>query len=326
MSALVKNSIAPVMKKIALAATFITTFSNPLAMAAAPMAKTSAPGYFRMMLGNFEVTAINDGTVDLPVDKLLTNPEPQTQSALADSFLKAPLETSVNAYLINTGEKLVLIDAGAGVLFGPTLGKFVANLRASGYEPTQIDDIYITHLHSDHIGGLVSNNTLAFPNAVVHVDQKDADFWLSQENMDKAPEDNKFFYKNAIAMLTPYQTAKKFAPINDKSQLTHGIKAVPTYGHTAGHTVYEVESQGQKLVLIGDLIHVAAVQLDHPEVTIAFDSDQKKAAAERDRIFTQATKEGAIVGASHIQFPGLGHLRKDGKGYQWIPINFTQLR
>ncbi len=318
------------MKKLALAAalasaTFITGLGSQLAMAAAPMVKTPAPGYYRLMVGSFEVTAINDGTVELPVDKLLTNPEPKTNAALANSFLKAPLETSVNAYLINTGEKLVLIDAGAGALFGPTLGKFVANLRASGYEPAQVDDIYITHLHSDHIGGLVSNNALAFPNAVVHVDQKDSDFWLSKANLDKAPADAKSFYTNAIAMLTPYKTAKKFAPFNHKTQLTPGIKAVSTYGHTAGHSVYEVESQGQKLWLIGDLIHVAAVQLDHPEITIAFDSDQKKAAAERDKIFTQAAKEGILVGAAHIQFPGLGHLRKEGNSYDWIPVNFTQL-
>ncbi|HSC66694.1 MAG TPA: MBL fold metallo-hydrolase [Cellvibrio sp.] len=317
-------------KKLTLAAalvsvTFISGLGSGLATAAAPQVKTSAPGYFRLMLGSFEVTAINDGTVELPVDKLLNNPEPKTHAALADSFLKAPLETSVNAYLINTGEKLVLIDVGAGTLFGPTLGKFVANLRASGYEPAQIDDIYITHLHSDHIGGLVSSNTLAFPNAVVHVDQMDSDFWLSKANLDKAAPDDKIYYTNASAMLTPYQAAKKLSPFTKKTQLTSGIKAVSTAGHTAGHSVYEVESQGQKLWLIGDLIHVAAVQLDHPEVTIAFDSDQKKAAEQRDKIFTQAAKEGILVGAAHIQFPGLGHLRKEGKSYDWIPVNFTQI-
>src|SRR6478609_12094095 len=92
------------------------------AMASAPFAKAPAPGYFRMMLGAYEVTALNDGTVDLPVDKLLMVPEEQTKAALANSFLKAPLETSVNGFLINTGSKLMLIDTGAGILFGPTVG------------------------------------------------------------------------------------------------------------------------------------------------------------------------------------------------------------
>ena len=111
------------------------------AHAAAPMVKTSAPGFYRMMLGDFEVTALSDGTADLPVDKLLTNTTPaKVKSALAKSFLTAPLETSFNGYLINTGTKLVLIDTGAAKLFGPTLGNLVANLKASGYQPEQVDE------------------------------------------------------------------------------------------------------------------------------------------------------------------------------------------
>lgn len=306
-------------------ATLIGGLGSQIAAAAAPLAQTPAPGFFRLMVGEFEVTAINDGTIELPVDQLLNHPEHKTHAALEKAFLNVPVETSINAYVINTGDRLILIDAGAGALFGPTLGKLIANLQASGYEPEQIDDIYITHLHTDHIGGLVGENALAFPNAVVHVDKKDADFWLSQDNLNNAPDENKASYAAAIAMLTPYQTAGKFAPFEHKTLFPPGIKAISTYGHTVGHTVYEVESQGQKLWLIGDLIHVAAVQLDHPKVTIAFDTDPKKAAAERERIFKQAAKEGILIGAAHIQFPGLGHLRKKGLSYEWIPVNFTQL-
>ncbi len=318
-------------KKIALAvslasATALAVLSSGVAMASAPLAKTPAPGYFRLMLGSFEVTAVSDGTVDLPVEKLLAEPEEKTNLALSKSFLKAPLETSVNTYVINTGSKLVLVDTGAGVLFGPTLGKFVANLKAAGYEPAQIDDIYITHLHGDHVGGLIANGALAFPNANVHADQRDADFWLSKENMDKATGETKGLFQGAVASLSPIIAAKKFVPFNGATEFVPGIKSYPTYGHTAGHTIYVVESEGRKLLLIGDLIHVAAVQLDHPEVTISFDSDQKEAASARDKIFKEAAKDGALVGASHIQFPGLGHLLKDGKGYEWLPVNYTQMR
>jgi len=317
-------------KKIALAVSFasataLAVFTSGVAMASAPLAKTPAPGYFRLMLGTFEVTAVSDGTVELPVDKLLAEPEEKTNLALSKSFLKAPLETSVNAYVINTGSKLVLIDTGAGVLFGPTLGKLIANLKASGYEPAQIDDIYITHLHGDHVGGLITNGAIAFPNAVVHADKRDADFWLSQVNMDKAAADMKGLFQGAMSSLNPIISAKKFAPFDGATEFVPGIKSYPTYGHTAGHTVYVVESEGKKLLLIGDLIHVAAVQLDHPEVTITFDSNQKEAAGARDKVFKEAAKDGALVGASHIQFPGLGHLRKDGKGYEWLPVNYTQM-
>lgn len=306
-------------------ATLLSGLGSQITTAAAPFAQTSAPGFFRIMLGEFEVTAINDGTSKLPVDQLLNQPAHKTHATLAHSFLTVPLETSINAYVINTGDKLILIDAGGGAFMGPTLGKLVSNLQASGYEPDQIDDIYITHLHPDHVGGLVSENALAFPNAVIHVDKKDADFWLSEDNLNNAPEENKASFEAAIAALTPYQAAGKFAPFQHNTQLTPGIKAISTYGHTVGHTVYEVESQGQKLWLIGDLIHVAAVQLDHPKVTIAFDTDQKKAAAQREKIFKKAAKKGILIGAAHIQFPGLGHLRKKGHSYEWIPVNFTQL-
>lgn len=118
------------------------------ALAAAPQQKSQAPGYYRLALGAFEVTALNDGTVDLPVDKLLTGAKPgQVEKALGHAYLKSPLETSVNAFLVNTGTKLVLIDTGAAGLFGPTLGRLLANLKAAGYTPEQVDEIYITHFH-----------------------------------------------------------------------------------------------------------------------------------------------------------------------------------
>lgn len=296
------------------------------ASAAAPLAKTPAPGFFRMMLGDFEVTALSDGTVDLPVHTLLKTKPERVQKALADMHLKTPLETSVNAYLINTGSKLVMIDSGAGGLFGPTLGGLLANLKASGYQPEQIDEIYITHLHGDHVGGIAKDGVTAFPNAVVRVNKKDADFWLSQANMDKAEGDAKNFFKGAMASIGPYSAAKRFQPYEGDVELVPGVKSFATHGHTAGHSNYIVESKGQKLILIGDLIHVGAVQFNDPSVTIAFDSDEKAAYAQRKQTFAAAAKEGALVGAAHIQFPGLGHLHSQGKGYAWVPVNYTQMR
>ena len=313
-------------KLILISATVVATFASTWAVAAAPFAKTPAPGYFRLMVGAYEVTALSDGTVDLPVDKLLMEPEDKTHAALSRSFLKAPLETSVNAYLINTGSKLILIDTGAGGLFGPTLGKLLANLKASGYEPAQVDDIFITHMHGDHVGGLATKGTLNFPNATVHADQREAIFWLSAANLEKAPDDKKGMYQGAIDSVSPYVAVKKFLPFKNSIESVPGIKSFSGYGHTAGHTVYVVESEGQKLMLIGDLIHVTSVQLDHPEVTIAFDTDPKEAAKARDKIFTEAAKQGVLIAASHIQFPGLGHLKKTGNSYEWIPVNFTQMR
>ncbi len=297
------------------------------AHAAAPQVKTQAPGYYRVMLGAFEVTALSDGTVALPVDKLLTGTTPaKTEKSLARNFVKAPLETSVNAYLINTGTKLVLVDTGAAGLFGPTLGRLGESLKAAGYQPEQVDEIYITHMHPDHVGGLMAGDKMAFVNATVRADQHDADFWLSQANLDKAPADSKGFFQGAMASLNPYVAAGRFKPFEGETELAPGIKAIATPGHTPGHSVYVVESQGQKLVLWGDLMHVAAVQFAEPGVTIAFDTDSKGAAVQRKRAYADAAKHGYLIGSAHLSFPGLGHLRAEGKGYGFVPLNYSGLK
>jgi glyoxylase-like metal-dependent hydrolase (beta-lactamase superfamily II) len=297
------------------------------AIAGAPQVKTQAPGYYRMMLGDFEVTALSDGTVGLPVSKLLTNTTPaKVEKALARAYLKEPVDTSVNGYLVNTGSKLVLIDTGAAGLFGPTLGNLLVNLKAAGYQPEQVDEIYITHMHPDHVGGLMAGDKLAFPNAVVRADKRDADFWLSQANLDAAPKDAKGFFQGAMASLNPYAAAGKFKPFDGDTELVPGIKAGASHGHTAGHSTYIVESNGQKLVLWGDLMHVAAVQFADPSVTIQFDTDSKAAAVQRKKAYADAAKQGYWVAAAHLAFPGVGHLRAEGKGYVFVPANYSSMR
>jgi len=310
------------------AAVFVLMFVFALAaQAAAPMAKTAPPGFFRIMLGDFEVTALSDGTADLPVDQLLTGTtKAKVDKGLAKAFLKSPLQTSVNAFLVNTGTKLVLVDTGSGTLFGPTVGKLMANLKASGYEPGQVDEVYITHMHPDHVGGLSTDGKMNFPNAVVRADKHDADYWLSAETLAKADEGSKGFVQGAQAMLAPYVQAGKFKPFEGDTELVPGVRAHAAYGHTPGHTVYVVESNGQKLVLWGDLIHVAALQFPDPSITIKFDSDSKAAAVQRKKAFADAAKGGYWVGAAHLAFPGLGHLVADGKAYRFIPANYTVIR
>jgi glyoxylase-like metal-dependent hydrolase (beta-lactamase superfamily II) len=295
------------------------------AQAKAPLAKPPLqPGWYRMMLGDFEITALSDGTVALPVDKLLTNTTPaKVDAALTGAYLKPPVETSVNAFLINTGTKLVLIDAGAGTLFGPTLGKLVASLKASGYKPEQVDEIYITHMHPDHVGNLVAGSKMAFPNAVVRAGKAEGEFWLTQANMDKAPNEAKDFFKGAMASVNPYVKAGKYKPIESDGELVPGIRAIAAPGHTPGHTIYEVESKGQKLMVLGDLIHVAAVQFPDPAVTIQFDTDSTKAAAERKKVFADLAKSGSFAAIAHISFPGIGQLRAEGAGYRWLPVNYS---
>lgn len=301
---------------------------TPAAHAEAPMVKTQAPAYHRVLLGDFEITAIGDGTVKLPVTKLLHGKAEQHSKQLQANFLGDEVDTSVNAYLINTGSKLVLVDTGAGKLFGPTLGNVLANLKAAGYQPEQVDAVLITHMHPDHVGGLMAGEQRAFPNATLHIDKKDVDFWLSKANMDAAPEGNKGFFQGAMASVNPYVAAGKLKPFEGNTELLPGIRAQAANGHTPGHTVFVAESQGQKIAFWGDLMHVAAVQFNDPSVTIAFDTDSKAARAQRERAFADAAKNGTLVGVTHVSFPGLGRLVKtaDGKRYTWVPLNYMGLK
>ncbi len=172
----------------------------------------------------------------------------------------------------------------------------------------------------------MAGDKLAFPNAVVRADKHDADYWLSQANMDKAPKDNKGLFEGAMKSLKPYVAADKFKPFDGNTELVPGVQALPSHGHTPGHTTYVVESKGEKLVLIGDLVHVAAVQFPDPSVTMAGDSDTKAAAAQRRKAFADAAKNGYWIGAAHISFPGIGQVRAAGKGYSWIPANYSVVR
>lgn len=292
-------------------------------LAAASQVKTPAPGFYRIMLGSYEVTALSDGVLRLPVDRLLLNSSPkQIETALAEHHQGLPVVTSVNAYLINTGSKLILVDTGAGSLLGDGLGKLVVNLKAAGYQPQQVDEIYLTHMHPDHLGGLTQNGKAAFPNAVVRAGQQDADFWLSESRLKQAPPKEKVSFENVIAALKPYQAAGHFKTFSNDGELSPGISAFAAHGHTPGHSIYLVESQGKKLLLLGDLIHVAAVQFAHPRVAISFDKDAKAAVAQRLRVFSDSAQRSVLVGGPHLSFPGLGYLNKQGEGYDWVPLEY----
>jgi glyoxylase-like metal-dependent hydrolase (beta-lactamase superfamily II) len=240
-------------------------------------------------------------------------------------FVNHPkMQTCVNGYLINTGDQLVLVDTGGARLDRPNLGRLAENLKASGYRPEQVDMVLITHFHGDHVGGLLNaDNSLVFPKADVRLSQTEADYWTAQENADKAPESRKPTFKMARDLAATLTAAGKWKPFIAGDEVAPGIKSMAVPGHTPGHSAYLVDSDGQRLVLWGDLVHSYAVQFTKPGVTIDFDSDQTQAAITRLRLFQQLAADKTLVGGAHLPFPGLGHVRADGSAsYGWVPVEF----
>ncbi|KQY00937.1 MBL fold metallo-hydrolase [Massilia sp. Root133] len=304
---------------IAAAAFMLATAAH----AAAPQVHTQAPGWYRTMLGRFEITALSDGTHTFPLDTVMTGVTPAAvDAALANNDLHRPVQGSINAFLVNTGTQLVLIDAGAGALYGACCGKLLANLRAAGYRPEQVDVVLLTHLHKDHVGGVLADGKPAFPNAVVRAAGADADYWLSRDQRAAAPAFLASFFDSAAASLAPYTAAGRFQPFAPGAALVPGIRAVAEPGHTPGHSGYLVEDGGQALLVWGDVVHVAAVQLDQVQATVKYDSSAPDARATRAGLLERAAREHLLVGAAHVAFPGLGHVRREGAGFAWLPLNY----
>jgi len=311
-----------------LAATFaMPAFLIPAPAMAADAAvaqiRAQASGIYQYRVGDFQITALSDGSVPQDLFKLLTGTdEPEIDKLLHRSFLQNPVEASINAFLIDTGSKLVLIDTGSGEFFGPGYGgKVIGALKAAGYEPAQIDDILITHIHTDHSGGLVSGGNQVFPNATIHVGQPDVDFFMNMENQKKSGYGMKYFTE-AQAAFSTYLTAGKVKPFDGRTEILPGITAIPTPGHTPGHSFYLIESKGQQIEFWGDIAHVVSVQFPKPSITIVYDLDPKKAAAQRTDQFKKATAERRLIAASHFPYPGIGHIRQDGHGYLWVPVDY----
>jgi glyoxylase-like metal-dependent hydrolase (beta-lactamase superfamily II) len=300
----------------------------PFAHAEVPKVDTQVPGYYRHQLGQFEITALYDGAIELDTKLLHNTTATDLNRLLARMFVGNPkMQTAVNAYLINTGDHLVLVDTGAAKLFGPSLGYIVENMKAAGYEPAQVDTVIITHMHPDHIGGIGdADGQSVFPKAQIMVSQVDSDFWLSQAIADASPTNLQPFFKMARDSAAPYLTSGQWKTFSEGSVLVPGIQAVKANGHTPGHTAYAVESEGQKLLIWGDLVHAHAVQFARPGVSIEFDIDQKQAIATRRSIMKAMAASKSLVAGMHLPFPGIGHVRAEGKGsYSWVPIEFGPL-
>ena len=309
-------SVSPVGHLSVAVIAFVLAFCcTPLGRAVAPMVKTQ-PGFYRIMIGDFEVTALNDGVVYSSASSSLPNATPkEIADGLSASYVTDRVGMSYNAFLINTGSKLVLIDTGTGgkganfaVFRG--CGHLIANLRAAGYAPEQIDEVYITHAHLDHVGGLTLGEQRTFPNATVRAATSEVEGFLNPDRLATVPKAKKAGFQALADLFQPYIKAGRFSAFNGDITLVPGIRAIATHGHTPGHTSYVVESNRQTMIVLGDLVHVSAVQFLFPSAHFASDADPVEAAIQRIRVFKMAADGGFGCGwDSILSFPGIGHLR-----------------
>lgn len=291
----------------------------PHATAKAPLAGSQIISVHRMKLGQFEVTAMLDGFIDIPPAVLQADPALVKSLLNAGGWPDAPMRLPVNTFLVNTGEKLVLLDAGGAKMLGPTAGRLPQCLAAAGISPEQIDEIYITHMHGDHLHGTVSpDGTALFPHAILRISQDDMAYWGNPQVEAQAPDNQKPRFIPAKRAIAAY--GNRLKPFTLGEELTPGIRSVEAVGHTPGHSCYLIESGAARLLAIGDTMHVAPVQFPRPEITVAFDWDQDKARHTRLSLFDRAVQESIPIAAVHLPFPGIGLLRKKGSEYLFDPL------
>jgi glyoxylase-like metal-dependent hydrolase (beta-lactamase superfamily II) len=288
---------------------------------ATPFAGVQASSLYRHKVGAFEITVLSDGNIALEAT-LFSGDQVGAEKLLEAAFLpKVCIPTAVNEWLINTGEKLILVDTGASNVFVPTLGRLRKNLAAAGVDPSAVDVVVITHMHPDHVPGLLAaDGTMMFKNAIVHVNGDEYAFWTSDQIRGRSPEAVRSFFGLAKAAIKPYAEAGKVQMHKDGTTFAPGVTAIAAPGHTVGHTMVRVSSAGDELLLWGDIVHNAALQFPEPDCSIAFEYDPTMAIANRKKVFDMVASDKLLFAGAHLPFPGLGHATKASSGYTYVPL------
>ena len=268
-------------------------------------------------VGAAKVIALSDGY--LPIDAGVfpdVGPEEFARHR-AEAFLRADThQLSINAFLIETGGTRTLVDMGTGPVLGETLGKLAGNMDALGIDPKGIDSVFITHLHPDHVGGVLGGGGNPYTGASMRVSRTDLDFWRNPDMKAAAPEATRPFFDMAVAATDIF--GERIETFGDGDAIAPGVTAVALPGHTPGHSGVMIESDGDSLLIWGDLVHVAAVQLPRPEVTISFDVDPDIARETRLRVLDMVATDRLRVAGAHLGFPGIGYLERAGGSYRLV--------
>lgn len=261
-------------------------------------------------VGALRLAALRDGVIVVPVAE-----SPWVQAGATAEQVRELLTTGgaptdavhlpVQPLLVRDGDRVVLIDAGAGGQMG-TANLLVGSLRAAGVELAQVTDILISHAHGDHVGGLVdAEGALVFPNAVIRMSALEWDAAQAGAEAHGAGP--------LVAAITP-----KVETFQPGAQMTPSIRAVPLKGHTPGHSGYEIASGSERLLYLGDALHSSIISVPRPDLALVWDSDRAAGVATRQDILKRGATEQLRLYGVHFPFPGLGRIERRGEGYVWI--------
>jgi len=296
----------------------------PLGQAFAEAAKVGRQnaGFYRLKLGSTEVTVISDGTIAFP-PSLWTAPVAEVDAALAAEVRSTEeVVFQLNTMLINTGNKLVLIDTGTGGKLQDASGALLGSLAAAGYRPEQVDMVLFTHLHPDHLWGVSDKATgrLLFPNASYVVTETELKFWSNTTLPSQVPAALRPMVETTQQHLK--LIASRLSPIKTGSEVVPGITSLDTPGHTPGHMSFHVASGNDALLIAGDVVANETLSFRRPEWGYGFDVDAAQAAKTRVAFLDRCVADKTLIASYHLPFPAVGHVVRDGAAYRWLPAEW----
>lgn len=306
---------------------------SPLAWLAAPGAWAQAaaelgtpslptPGFRRMKVGEAEVIALNDGIARRPLGEEFVKNAPlaEVRELLARQGLPTGhIDIPFTAFLVLSGGRRILMDTGFGEHGGPSTGRLLGQLAAAGFQPGDIDTVLISHYHGDHIQGLRrKDGSLVYPRAQVLVPEPEHAFWMDETAMNARPEAQRGGFQLARRVFSelPAGQLQRFTP---GSELAPGLRSVAAFGHTPGHTLFELQSAGQTFVYVADLTNVPALFARNPDWAVSFDMDAEAARRVRRATLQRVVETQALVGGYHFPFPAFGRIAAQGEGYAFQP-------
>lgn len=334
------------MQKLILAFCFLLFFINT----SFAQEEKASYSYYAQQYGDYKIVALLDGTNYLNPD-LFTNLSQDEKTRILTKYGaldKRGIQTPVNAFLVDDGKNLTLVDSGAASCYGPHLGSISKNIELAGYKLEDIKTVLLTHLHPDHVCGITQNEKTVYPNATVYAHEREVDFWLNPEKEKTIPDNKKEAYLSTIKLIKtaikPYEDKQAFKTFKDGDKI-QDFEIIDTRGHTPGHHSFLLDNKGQSIVFIGDIVHSHSLQFDAPKTAVEFDVDQEQAINTRLKMFDRLSSKNNLiaddanikrkavtpsqtndlVAAPHLPFPGIGKIYKvNDEQYQWITISLDK--